>query len=60
MHVLSLCPFQREGALEGKNIELQVGTVVGRVGPSMLLTSASESLAFFLGKVIARIYDCGG
>jgi Niemann-Pick C1 protein len=41
--------FQREGPLENSNIELRIGRVVGRVGPSMMLTSFSESLAFFLG-----------
>ena len=31
-------------------MEEMVAKVVGKVGPSMLLTSLSESLAFFLGK----------
>lgn len=30
-------------------VEERVARVVGKVGPSMLLTSLSESLAFFLG-----------
>lgn len=30
-------------------MEAQIGRIVGRVGPAMLLTSVSESIAFFLG-----------
>ncbi|ESN97392.1 hypothetical protein HELRODRAFT_102116 [Helobdella robusta] len=41
--------FQRLDYKEGMNVEDMVSTVVGKVGPSMLLTSLSESLAFFLG-----------
>jgi Niemann-Pick C1 protein len=32
-----------------ETIERQIGRIVGKVGPSMLLTSTSESLAFVLG-----------
>jgi Niemann-Pick C1 protein len=41
--------YQRSERREGETLEQQVGRVVGQVGPSMLLTSLSESLAFFLG-----------
>lgn len=34
---------------DGETREQQIGRAVGQVGPSMLLTSLSESLAFFLG-----------
>jgi len=40
---------QRSQRLDGETREQQIGRAVGRVGPSMLLTSLSESLAFFLG-----------
>ncbi|CAF5029597.1 unnamed protein product, partial [Rotaria magnacalcarata] len=32
-----------------EDVESQIGRIVGRVGPAMLLTSVSESIAFFLG-----------
>ncbi|ESP03417.1 hypothetical protein LOTGIDRAFT_199271 [Lottia gigantea] len=41
--------FQRDKRRAGETIEEQVGRTIGKVGPSMLLTSLSESLAFFLG-----------
>lgn len=41
--------FQRLDHKGTMSVEEQVSVVVGRVGPSMLLTSLSESLAFFLG-----------
>ena len=41
--------LQRSTRLDGETREEQIGRAVGRVGPSMLLTSLSESLAFFLG-----------
>ncbi|GFR76672.1 niemann-Pick C1 protein, partial [Elysia marginata] len=41
--------YQREMVKEGETLEDLIGRVVGHVGPSMLLTSLSESLAFFLG-----------
>lgn len=34
---------------DGETLEQQVARVVGKVGPSMLLTSSAESLAFLLG-----------
>ncbi|GFS02925.1 niemann-Pick C1 protein, partial [Elysia marginata] len=40
--------YQREELREGESVEHLVARVVGKVGPSMLLTSLSESLAFFL------------
>ncbi|XP_005097476.1 NPC intracellular cholesterol transporter 1 [Aplysia californica] len=41
--------YQREQRLDGETTDQLVARVVGKVGPSMLLTSSSESLAFFLG-----------
>ncbi len=41
--------IQRDRRLPGEDIESQIGRIVGRVGPAMLLTSVSESIAFFLG-----------
>ena len=40
---------QREEREPGVTIEHHIGNIVGKVGPSMLLTSTSEALAFFLG-----------
>lgn len=42
--------LQRLEKREEDVVEEMVAKVVGKVGPSMLLTSLSESLAFFLGK----------
>lgn len=44
---------QREPKLEGETTEQHIGRVLGLVGPSMLLTSVSESCCFFLGKLTA-------
>ena len=41
--------IQRDRPLPDEDVEMQIGRVVGRVGPAMLLTSVSESIAFFLG-----------
>lgn len=41
--------YQRDSRLENETLEEQISRIVGRVGPSMLLTSSSESLAFLLG-----------
>jgi hypothetical protein len=41
--------IQRDRLLPGEDIETQIARIVGRVGPAMLLTSVSESIAFFLG-----------
>lgn len=41
--------YQRDNRLPNETLEQQIGRIVGRVGPSMLLTSSSESLAFLLG-----------
>jgi Niemann-Pick C1 protein len=41
--------YQRDRLLDGETLENQIGRIVGRVGPSMLLTSSAESLAFVLG-----------
>ncbi|XP_014262096.1 Niemann-Pick C1 protein isoform X2 [Cimex lectularius] len=40
---------QRTTKLEGETIQEHIGRVVGLVGPSILLTSLSESACFFLG-----------
>lgn len=41
--------FQRDTRNPDETLEEQVGRIVGKIGPSMLLTSLSESVAFFLG-----------
>eukprot|EP00118_Oscarella_pearsei_P017402 m.172024 g.172024 ORF g.172024 m.172024 type:complete len:1424 (+) comp39077_c0_seq10:145-4416(+) len=41
--------LQRDIALPGEPLEKQISRVFGRVAPSMLLSSVSESLAFGLG-----------
>ncbi|KAK7485656.1 hypothetical protein BaRGS_00023105, partial [Batillaria attramentaria] len=41
--------FQRDKRHHGETLEDQVGRILGQAGPSMLLTSLSESIAFFLG-----------
>ncbi|XP_034472622.1 NPC intracellular cholesterol transporter 1 [Drosophila innubila] len=41
--------YQRDQRRTDEAIEQQVGRVLGRVGPSMLLTSVSECCCFFLG-----------
>lgn len=41
--------IQRDRIQPGEDVETQIGRIVGRVGPAMLLTSVSESIAFFLG-----------
>ncbi|CAF3696663.1 unnamed protein product [Rotaria sp. Silwood1] len=41
--------IQRDRRLINEDVESQIGRIVGRVGPAMLLTSVSESIAFFLG-----------
>lgn len=41
--------IQRDEQRDGEDVEQQIGRIVGRVGPAMLLTSVSESIAFFLG-----------
>lgn len=41
---------QREPRLENESREKHIGRVLGQVGPSILLTSISESFCFFLGK----------
>jgi Niemann-Pick C1 protein len=41
--------IQRDCRLPDEDIETQIGRIIGRVGPAMLLTSLSESIAFFLG-----------
>ena len=41
--------IQRDRLEPDEDVESQIGRIVGRVGPAMLLTSVSESIAFFLG-----------
>ncbi len=41
--------YQRDERQKGESLETQISRIVGRVGPSMLLTSSAESLAFVLG-----------
>lgn len=41
--------WQREPRLEGETVEQHVGRVVGKVAPSMLLSTCAETLCFFLG-----------
>ncbi|EDV98847.1 GH13378 [Drosophila grimshawi] len=41
--------YQRDQRRTDETTEQQVGRVLGHVGPSMLLTSVSESCCFFLG-----------
>jgi Niemann-Pick C1 protein len=41
--------YQRDQRKPGESLESQISRVVGKVGPSMLLTSLAESLAFVLG-----------
>jgi Niemann-Pick C1 protein len=41
--------YQRDHRIEGETLENQIARIVGHVGPSMLLTSSAESLAFVLG-----------
>ena len=52
--------MQRSLIRDGETREQQIGRAVGRVGPSMLLTSLSESLAFFLGMSCCScmLYKC--
>lgn len=45
---------QREARRSDETIPEHIGRIVGQVGPSMLLTSLSESCCFFLGKKIQR------
>jgi len=41
--------YQRDQRQDGETLEKQIARIVGHVGPSMLLTSSAESLAFVLG-----------
>lgn len=41
--------YQREIKIPGESVEMCVSRVVSKVGPSILLTSISESIAFLLG-----------
>ena len=43
--------YQRDTRKPGETLEMQVARIVSNVGPSMLLTSCSESLAFLLGAI---------
>lgn len=46
---------QREGRRPNESIPEHIGRTLGQVGPSMLLTSVSESCCFFLGESCKRI-----
>ena len=41
--------YQRDTRPSSESLEEQIGRILGRVGPSMLLSSSAESIAFFLG-----------
>lgn len=41
--------YQRDKRYKNESLESQMSRVVGKVGPSMFLTSSAESLAFLLG-----------
>ncbi|NXH16805.1 NPC1 protein, partial [Bucco capensis] len=41
--------LQRDERLQGETLDRQIGRVLGDVAPSMLLSSFSETVAFFLG-----------
>lgn len=45
--------LQRDIRLPGESTQDQIGRVVGVVGPSMLLSSLSESVAFGFGMFIS-------
>lgn len=47
---LSFDFLQRDKQRPGETVEEQIGRILGQVGPSMMLSSFSESIAFFLGK----------
>lgn len=47
---LSFDFLQRDKQRPGETTEEQIGRILGQVGPSMMLSSFSESIAFFLGK----------
>lgn len=42
---------QRDGRKHNETLEEHIGRTLGQVGPSMLLTSVSESCCFFLGSL---------
>ena len=50
----SVLILQRDQRLPHEEKYHQVGRVLGEVAPSMLLSSLSESVAFFLGKYTPR------
>ncbi|XP_024894322.1 NPC intracellular cholesterol transporter 1 isoform X4 [Pteropus alecto] len=41
--------YQRDERLQGETLDQQLGRILGEVAPSMLLSSFSETVAFFLG-----------
>ncbi|XP_053105399.1 NPC intracellular cholesterol transporter 1 [Hemicordylus capensis] len=43
--------FQRDERLQGETLDKQIGRILGDVAPSMLLSSFSETVAFFLGSL---------
>jgi len=42
--------LQRDKRRASETREEQIGRVLGKIGPSMMLTSVTEATAFFLGK----------
>ncbi len=48
--ILIALVLQRHSYKDGTSVETRVSEVIGQVAPSILLTSVSESLAFFIGK----------
>ena len=49
--------LQRDIRMPGEAVPQQVGRVLGVVGPSMLLSSFSESVAFGFGKFIFPVSE---
>ena len=45
--------YQRSEPLKGESVPEHVGRVVGKVGPSILVSTTAEALCFFLGLVEA-------
>lgn len=50
---ISAVPTQRLPRRPGEQRETHIGRALGRVGPSMLLCSASEAICFFMGEPAA-------
>ena len=49
---MSICIFeQRDERMPQEELHQQIGRILGDIAPSMLLSSFSETVAFFLGKI---------